>query len=360
MINELNPLLIGNMKIKIPIIQGGMGVKISDAKLASAVANCGGAGTIASVGLGYGKAANETHFLRSSNEGLREEIKTAKTLTDGYVGVNILFALSNYDNLVGVAIEEKTDFISSGAGLPLKLPELTEGKPVNLIPIVSSARAADIIIRTWKKRYNRFPDAIIVEGPKAGGHLGFRPEELNDSGFNLECLVQNVLNLVDFYESEYNISIPVIAAGGIFDGKDIAGFLKMGAKGVQIASRFVVTQECLVTNKIKELYIASGEEDILVIKSPVGMPGRVIKTGFIEKMLAGECAPVKCNYKCLKTCNPKTTPYCIAKALYNALDGDLDNAIVFAGNNVSRIKEIIPVDKLMDSLVAETIAELNS
>ncbi len=266
MSNELKPLIIGDLEIKIPIIQGGMGVQVSKASLASAVANCGAAGTIASVGLGYGREDSETNYLKSSREGLQVEIRQAKQLTKGVVGVNIMVALSNYEDLVRTSASEKADFIASGAGLPLKLPEFTEGAAIKLLPIVSSARAADLIIRTWKKRYNRLPDAIIVEGPLAGGHLGFRSDDLkSQQAKSLEDLVTEVLEVVKGYETELGINMPVIAAGGIFDGKDIAKFLKLGAKGVQIATRFVATFECSVADEFKQLYLKAGKDDIIII-----------------------------------------------------------------------------------------------
>lgn len=357
--DRLAPLIIGDLEIKIPIVQGGMGVKVSTASLASAVANCGGAGTIASVGLGYGTEENETDFVKASREGLQKEIRQAKERTKGVVGVNILVALSNYEDLSRTAVEEKADFIVSGAGLPLRLPEFTEGTSIKLIPIVSSARAADIIIRRWKRHYNRFPDAIVVEGPLAGGHLGFKSEDLKShKAIMLENLLADVLKIAERYERESGINMPVIAAGGIFDGKDIAKFLKLGAKGVQIATRFVATLECSVADEFKELYIIAGKDDVVIIDSPVGMPGRAIMTKLIDRVLQGERMPFKCNYLCLKTCDPKTAPYCIARALFNAVSGDLDNAVVFAGSNVSKVERIVSVKELMDNIISEAIEEL--
>jgi len=286
-------------------------------------------------------------------------MRQTKEWTQGAVGVNILVAVSNYEDLARTAVREKTDFIVSGAGLPLRLPEFTEGSSIKLIPIVSSARAADIIIRSWKRRYNTLPDAIVVEGPLAGGHLGFKFEDLTSHNENnLEKLIVDVLEVVKQYEKDFNINMPVIAAGGIFDGKDIAKFLKLGARGVQMATRFVATFECSVADEFKERYLAAGEEDIVIIESPVGMPGRAIKTGFIDRLLHGERIPIRCNYQCLKTCDPKTVPYCIAEALFNAASGNLDNAVVFAGRNVSRVNRIVSVKELMDGIVSEAIQEL--
>ena len=357
----LKPLIIGDLEIRIPIIQGGMGIQVSRASLASAVANCGGAGTIASVGLGFGTEENEVDFVKASREGLQRQMRRAKELTKGVIGVNVLVALNNYEDLVRTAISEKADFIVSGAGLPLRLPEFAEGSSVKLIPIVSSGRAANIMIKSWRKRYNRTPDAFVVEGPLAGGHLGFSFKDLESLQKNpLEDLVKDVLKVVSAYEKDLGVNIPVIAAGGIFDGKDMAKFFKIGVKGVQIATRFVATFECDVSDKFKQLYISAKEDDVVIIESPVGMPGRTLKTKLVEEVMRGRRESIKCNYRCLKTCNPATTPYCIMHASYNAVIGDIDNAVVFAGSNVSRVKKIISVKELMDSIVREAIEELKN
>jgi len=356
MSHKLKPLFIGDVEVKVPIVQGGMGARVSMAPLAAAVANCGGAGTIASVGLGNDDLGNTSEFAKFAKEGLKKEIRLAKKLSKGVIGVNIMFALTNYEDLVRTSVEENADFIVSGAGLPLNLPELTKGSPIKLIPIVSSARAADIIIKTWKRRYDRLPDAVLVEGPMAGGHLGFKPEEIKTS--LLENIVSDVIETVGKYQEKYNRNIPVIAAGGLFDGKDIAKFLKLGAQGVQLGTRFVATNECSISEKFKKLYIKARDEDTVIIKSPVGLPGRAIKNKFIDRIIRGEKILVKCGYKCLKTCKPKEVPYCIAKALLNAVEGNVDEAVIFAGSNVSKINKIVSVKELMDELVAETIKEL--
>ncbi|MFH1776473.1 MAG: nitronate monooxygenase family protein [Candidatus Omnitrophota bacterium] len=359
MSHKLTPLRIGDLEIKIPIVQGAMGVMVSRASLASAVANCGGAGTIASVGLGYGTEENETNFVKASREGLEREIRRAKELTKGIIGVNILVALSNYEDLVRASVKAKADFIISGAGLPLRLPEFANSSAIKLIPIVSSARAVDIIIKSWKKRYNRLPDAIVVEGPLAGGHLGFKTEELKtDNAHTLEKLVIDVLKIAAGYEKEFNMHIPVIAAGGIFNGEDVVRFLRLGAKGVQIATRFVATLECDVAEEFKQLYLKTKNEDVFIIQSPVGMPGRAIKTKFTEKILSKEKIPVVCRYRCLKTCDPASTPYCIMKALVNAACGRIDEAVVFSGHNVYRVDKIISVKELIDSIIKEAEEEL--
>jgi NAD(P)H-dependent flavin oxidoreductase YrpB (nitropropane dioxygenase family) len=358
---SLEPLVVGGLELKVPIVQGGMGINVSTASLAAAVAECGGAGTIASVGLGYSAEENEADFLKASREGLEREIRSARERTRGVVGVNVIVALGNHDDLVQTCVREKADFIVSGAGLPLRLPELTDGSPIRLIPIVSSARAAAIILKTWRKRHGRLPDAIVVEGPRAGGHLGFRPEDLHpysDKGDSLERLVTEVLKVARDYGGGVTGRVPVIAAGGIFDGSDVARFLRLGASGVQMGTRFVATHECAVPDAFKNLYVASGEDDLVIIKSPIGMPGRAIRTKFIDRVMSGEEVPFKCSYLCLKACDPKAARYCIAQALFNAVKGDLDNAVVFAGSNVPRVKEIVSVRELLDGIVREANAAL--
>jgi len=367
MFDKLEPLVIGDLEIKIPIIQGGMGVRVSVASLAAAVANCGAGGTIASVGLPPDTDENRADVPKSSREHLQKQVRRARELSaDGAIGVNIMVALSNYEDQVRTTAKEDVDYIISGAGLPLSLPEFAEGSSVKLIPLIASARAAKLLLKTWKRRYNRLPDAFVVEGPLSGGHIaGYSLEELKSLKGTmqneplLENAVKDVLELVAEYEKEYGASIPVIAAGGIFDGKDVAKFLRMGAKGVQIGTRFVATFECSVADEFKQLYIKAGEDDIFFIQSPVGMPARVIRTKFLDDILRGERKEFTCNYKCLRTCDPSTVQYCIAKALIDAVEGDIDNAIVLAGTNVARVTKIVSVKELIDEIVAETIEELN-
>lgn len=364
--NRLAPLVLGDLCIEVPIIQGGMGVRVSTASLAAAVANCGAAGTIASVGLPPDTNENRADVPKSSREHLQKQIRKARELSDGVIGVNIMVALSNYEDMVRTAAKEKADYIISGAGLPISLPEYAEGSTTKLIPLIASARGAKLILNTWKRRYNRFPDAIIVEGPLSGGHIaGYSLSELRGFGgeiknmFLLEASVKEVLKLAGEYEEKYGVNIPVIAAGGIFDGKDVAKFLKLGVKGVQIGTRFVATKECSAAEEFKQLYVDSGEEDLVYIQSPVGMPAKVIRTKFLDDVLRGERKKFDCNYRCLRTCDPSAVQYCIAKALIDAVEGDIDNAVVLAGTNVSRIKEIVPVKNLIDEIVAETLENLD-
>ena len=343
-------LKIGNLEISPPIIQGGMGVRVSRANLASAVANTGCAGIIASAGLGQFENLPGSEFVKVNEEALRYEIRKAKSLTSGIIGVNIMVALSDCDNLVKAAVEEDVDLIISGAGLPLTLPKYLNGKDIKLIPVVSSARTFQIICKRWKSRFNKLPDAIIVEGVRAGGHLGYSYECIaDDTAPTLEKTIEEVIKIADCFVPR----IPVIAAGGIFDGDDIAHFLKSGVSGVQMATRFVCTDECDAHNNFKQAYLNAKAEDITIIKSPVGLPGRVINNSFVEKIKQGNTMPFMCNYKCLKTCEPKKAPYCIAKVLANAAEGKMDESFAFAGSNAYRCNEIVPVKALVEKLSEE-------
>lgn len=366
MLQELKPLVIGDLEIKVPIIQGGMGVRVSAASLASAVANCGAAGTIASVGLAPDTPDNRADVPKSCREHLQMQIRRARELSSGVIGVNIMVALSNYEDLVRAAVKEDINYIISGAGMPISLPEFAEGSNVKLIPLIASERAAAVLLKTWKRRYDRLPDALVVEGPLSGGHIaGYSLEELTSLGGKikekplLEDSLKEVLVLVREYEKEYGVKIPVIAAGGIFDGKDVAKFFKLGAEGVQIGTRFIATRECDAAQEFKDLFVKSNEEDLVYIQSPVGMPAKVIRTKFLDDVLRGERKKFTCNYRCLRTCEPATVQYCIAKALIDAVEGDIDNAIVFASTYISRIKEIVPVKEMIDGIVKEAIEELN-
>jgi NAD(P)H-dependent flavin oxidoreductase YrpB (nitropropane dioxygenase family) len=348
---HLPVLQIGDLTIYPPILQGGMGVRISRSGLAAAVANEGCVGVIAGVGLGKFENLPRSEFEAVNNEALRAEIRKARSMSKGVIGVNLMVALSNYESLVRTSVDENIDLIISGAGLPLELPKYVEKKNIKLIPIVSSVRALKIICDKWKRNFNKLPDAVIVEGSKAGGHIGYDFKDVFEG--TAPSLDELIIEILRFAKS-FDPNIPVIAAGGIFDGKDIAHFLKLGASGIQMGTRFVCTDECDAHENFKQAYINARQEDLMIIKSPVGMPGRVIKSKFVEDIKSGKTTPIVCKYRCLKTCDPKTAPYCIAKALTNAAEGNLDEGFVFAGSNAYRCTEIVSVKKLIDELVAET------
>ncbi len=355
------PLKIGEFTARVPIIQGGMGVGISLSSLASAVANEGGVGVIAAAMIGMNKSNICTDPVEADTSALREEIRMARSKTDGLLGVNIMVALNNYCQLVQTSLQEQIDFIFSGAGLPLDLPkywreacEKTQTEiRTKLAPIVSSARAASIIGKKWMSRFGYTPDAFVLEGPKAGGHLGFKPEDLNDPGHDLERVLPELLDAVKPMEDESGRAVPVIAAGGIFSGFDIRKFLDLGASGVQMGTRFVATHECDADIRFKEAIVNAGEEDVTIIKSPVGMPGRAINNPFLESVTEGLRKPFKCFFQCIKSCEVENSPYCIAAALLNAKRGNLDKGFAFAGINAHLVKSIESVKDLMNSLQKE-------
>src|SRR5690554_1640336 len=356
--SELQKLKIGNLIANIPIIQGGMGVGISLSGLASAVANAGGIGVIATPAIGMDEPDFLHHYQEANVRALKKEIKKAKEKTTGILGVNIMVALSNYTDLVKVAVEAGIDIIFSGAGLPLNLPQLVKDTRTKLVPIVSSARSARIIINRWRDKHSRLPDAVVVEGPLAGGHLGFKEEQINDADYRLEKLLPAVLNEVRKAEIPGH-KIPVIAAGGIFTGEDIYKFMKMGADGVQMGTRFVGTVECDAADEFKTAYLKANADDIVLIKSPVGLPGRAINNSFLKQVSAGKTTPFSCVYHCIKTCDFKKSPYCIAHALINAQKGRLNKGFAFAGQNAYRVKEILSVKELIGSLIQEYEAMAN-
>jgi len=352
--NSLKNLSIGSLTAKLPIIQGGMGIGISLSGLASAVANEGGIGVIATAGIGMNEPDFSRNFLEANIRALRKEIRKARELSQGILGVNIMVALSNFADMVRIAIEEGIDIIFSGAGLPLNLPQFLNGTiKTKMVPIVSSGRAIDIIIRKWSEKYNYLPDAVVVEGPMAGGHLGFKEQMIGNSEYSLEKLVPEVIQAIKPYEEKYNKPIPVIAAGGIYTGEDIYRFFQLGASGVQMATRFVTTYECDASAKFKQTYVDSRKEDIVIIKSPVGMLGRAIRNEFLDDVSQGKRKPFKCPYHCIKTCDYKNSPYCIAFALINAKRGNLSRGFAFAGENAYRAKGIISVKELIETLIEE-------
>jgi NAD(P)H-dependent flavin oxidoreductase YrpB (nitropropane dioxygenase family) len=348
-------LTIGNRTASLPIIQGGMGVAISLSKLASAVAKQGGIGIIAANGIGLidpdyyndGRAAN----IRA----LRKEIRRARSQTSGLIGINIMVAANDFQQLLDVAIEEKVDALFMGAGLPIKNMPVAKirAADVLVIPIVSSGRAAELIFKYWEKNYADIPDAVVVEGPLAGGHLGFKAEQLQNPDQALEILIPQVIAAVSRFQETFHKKIPVIAAGGIYNGEDILRFLQLGAQGVQMATRFVATHECDADIRFKEAYLKCRPEDIVIIKSPVGMPGRAIQNQFLDNAAAGVRNVNRCAWRCLDQCDIKNADYCISVALDNARQGLLDQGFAFCGANAYRIDKIVSVAELLESLKYE-------
>lgn len=346
---------LGEKSSKYPIIQGGMGVGVSMHKLAGNVSKEGGIGIISTADIGYQEEDFEKNPMKANIRAIGKEIKKAREIArkDKIIGVNVMVALQNYSEIVKECVKQKIDLIISGAGIPKELPQYIKGTSTKIAPIVSSLRCCKLIVSHWIKKYDYVPDMIIIEGPEAGGHLGFKNEELKaDSKPKLEDITIDVVEYIKGIEKENKKSIPVIVAGGIWDSKDIKKFINLGASGVQMATRFVATEECDASIEFKKAYVNAKNEDIKIINSPVGLPGRAINNKFIKKM-EQERAKIERCYNCIKTCNVKNSPYCITKALINSVKGEVDNGLIFCGSNVGKIKEIISVHNLMQELVCD-------
>jgi len=352
---KMPQLKIGNSVASVPIVQGGMGVGISLAGLASAVANAGGIGVIAANAIGMLEPDYYTNGREANKRALRKQINKARKQSSGIIGVNIMVAVNDFHDLLQVAIEERVDMVFLGAGLPIKgipVRQLREAD-VKVVPIVSSARGARLIFNYWQKNYAAIPDAVVVEGPRAGGHLGFKVTEIDDPAFSLENILPAVVEEVTAFEKQFNKVIPVIAAGGIYDGEDIYKFFKLGASGVQMATRFVATHECDADKRFKRAYIKCKKDDISIIKSPVGLPGRAIINNFLNEVDSGNGKAVRCSWRCLESCKAKHARYCISEALNHARQGDLTRGFAFCGANAYRIKNIIAVKSLIKQLKKE-------
>jgi NAD(P)H-dependent flavin oxidoreductase YrpB (nitropropane dioxygenase family) len=353
----MNGLHIGDLRVKLPIVQGGMGVAVSLSGLASAVANEGGIGVISAAGIGMREPDYSTNFYEANRRALRKEIKIARSLTNGAIGVNIMMALSDHEDLIKVSIDEGADIVILGAGLPLRIPQMLANAGykdfhTKIAVKVSSAKAAKLIFQFWANKYNILPDAVVVEGPLAGGHLGFKKEELTGDVVPLSVLIEETVKEVRLFELQFGKEIPVIAAGGIYTGKDIYEIMQSGAKGVKLGTRFVTTHECDASLAFKESYLNCTKEDITIINSPVGLPGRAVRNEFIDHVNAGETKPFKCVWKCLSSCDYTKAPYCIAQALFCAARGTMNHGFAFAGANAYRATKIMHVSEVFAELIA--------
>lgn len=331
-------------KLTAPIIQGGMGVGISMGSLAGAVAACGGMGVISTANIGFREADFWENPEEANRRVLKAEIAKARTLSGGrgLLAVNAMVATTGFADLVKTACKCGIDAVISGAGLPLSLPELTKGFDVMIAPIVSGGRAAKTVLAIWKKRHGRRADFIVVEGSKAGGHLGFTKEEAEGGAKPLKELVADVVCEAG--------DIPVFAAGSVFDGDDMKEVKAAGAAGVQIGTRFIATRECDASQKFKDVILAASKDDVMILKSPVGMPGRGLRTPLLKRVAAGErVRPERC-VGCIHTCQPDKTPYCINKALIEGYYGNYEEGLFFCGGNVGRINEMTVVPALMEEL----------
>ena len=386
----IKALTIGDLVLKRPVIQGGMGVGISLHKLAGAVAACGGMGLISTAQIGFREPDFKTNFVEANLRAIRREMQKAREIApDGAIGFNIMVATKHYDLWVKEAIKCGADAIVSGAGLPVRLPEYAQAayeemkagiadaketcgeickqavKKVKLAPIVSSAKSAQVICRLWDRKYKQVPDFVVVEGPLAGGHLGFSREELAEYGADTKDVpstynqkaydkeVRSIMEVIKTYEEKYQKHIPVVTAGGIYTHEDVMHQFELGAEGVQVGTRFVTTEECDAPDAYKQAYINAKKEDIIITQSPVGMPGRAILNPFLQQIKEGVRPAIKSCFQCLEHCDIRTIPYCITQALVNAAEGDENNALLFCGSNAYRAEKIEKVDDVMKELVGE-------
>lgn len=346
---KIKSLVIGNLRAEVPVIQGGMGVGVSLSSLAGAVAAEGGIGVISTAQIGYREPDFDSDPIGANLRAIKTEIRKAREIAKGGIlGVNIMVATRKYEAYVKAAVEAGIDLIISGAGLPMDLPKLVGAAKTKLAPIVSSVKSAQVIMRYWWKKYSRLPDAVIIEGPLAGGHLGFHKDQLADiDGLHYDDEVQAIIDKVNEMAAEHETDIPVIMAGGVYTREDMEHYLNMGASGVQVATRFVTTYECDADEAYKQSYIDAKKEDIVIVRSPVGMPGRAILNPFMKRAKEGRISHGKCHL-CVSTCKPDETPYCITDALVNAVEGKVDDGLLFCGANAYRATKLEHVKDIMD------------
>lgn len=346
---KIVPLVIGDLTAKIPLIQGGMGVGVSLSKLAGAVAAEGGIGILSAAQIGYRDAAYEANPLETNLRVIKEEIEKAKELAKGgIIGINIMVATKFYERYVKAALDAGADLIISGAGLPMTLPLLTAKSNTKIAPIVSSVKSAEVICKYWLKKYSRLPDLVVIEGPKAGGHLGFTKEQLEHiEELDYDNEITAIIRTVNTYAHMQQVTIPVVVAGGIYTREDMEHAVLLGAAGVQVATRFVTTYECDASEAYKQSYIDARKEDIVIVQSPVGMPGRAIRNAFMERAAQGNIPHGKC-HQCISTCKVADTPYCITEALVEAVKGNVENGLLFCGENAYRAEKLEYVKDIMD------------
>lgn len=353
---EIKPLVIGDLVAKIPVMQGGMGVGVSLSGLAGAVAAEGGIGILSTAQIGYRDPDFDSDPIGCNLKAIKTELDKARELAgDGIIGMNIMVATRQYEDYVKAAVAAGVDLIVSGAGLPMNLPGLVKDAKTKLVPIVSSVKSTQVIIKYWLKKYNRLPDAVVIEGPLAGGHLGFSTEQLDDlENLRFNDEVEKIIQTVKQIEEEHRFKIPVIMAGGIYTREDMEHYLALGASGVQMATRFVTSYECDADDAYKQSYIDAKKEDIVIVKSPVGMPGRAILNPFMTRAAEGQIPHGKCHL-CVSTCDPAKTPYCITDALVNAVTGNVNEALLFCGANAYRATKLEHVKDIMKEFAPERI-----
>ena len=359
---QIKPLKIGELTARLPIIQGGMGVGVSLSSFAGAVASEGGIGVISTAQIGFYRPDFERNPLEANLKAIKEQVALAKEKAKGgIIGANIMVATRNYKEYVTAAVRAGVDLIISGAGLPRNLPEYVRNSAVKIAPIVSSEKAAKVICRLWDRNHHCAPDMVVIEGPLAGGHLGFSEKELapfvRDSAAEINHMmadydeeIRRIIHVCHEYGEKYEKEIPVVVAGGIDTAEKTRHALSLGASGVQAATPFVATKECDAHKNFKEAYIKATKEDVVILKSPVGMPGRGIKNAFLERVAQGKRNEIHCK-QCLEGCNPATIPYCITDALIRAVRGDVENGLVFCGANVDKVQKISTVREVIGNIL---------
>lgn len=346
---NVKPLKIGDLTARVPVIQGGMGVGVSLSSLAGNVAKEGGIGVIFTAQIGYREPDFDTDPVGANLRAIGTEIAKAREIAKGgALGVNIMVATRKYEEYVRAAVAAGIDLIISGAGLPMDLPKIVGAAKTKLAPIVSSVKSAQVIMKYWWKKYSRLPDAVVIEGPLAGGHLGFHKEQLADiEGLHYDDEVKAIISEVNETAASHGTAIPVVMAGGVYTREDMEHYLEMGASGVQMATRFVTTYECDADPAYKQSYIDAKKEDIVIVQSPVGMPGRAILNPFMKRAKEGQIPHEKCHL-CISTCKGVDTPYCITDALVNAVKGKVDEALLFCGANAYRATHLEHVRDILE------------
>ena len=347
---------LGNRELALPLIQGGMGVGVSMGGLAGAVAAEGAMGTLSTADAGWNEPDFAAHPQQANLRALHREVQRAKRLAAGagLVAVNAMVATRQYADSVRTALEAGADAIVSGAGLPLELPALAEGFEALLAPIVSSPRAAQLICRTWAKRYGRVPDFVVLEGCQAGGHLGFEEADLLAGRCApLSQLIPQVLAALRPFEEKFGRAIPLFCAGGVATGAEMARCTRLGAAGAQMATRFIATEECDASQGYKDVILAARPEDLRVIHSPVGMPGRAVNSPLVQRLATGLRQPPAHCSGCIKSCRPAETPFCITHALIEAVKGNWEEGLFFSGSRVDLVDRMRTVPDLIDELMKD-------
>ena len=347
-------LKIGEKLTRVPLIQGGMGVGVSLGRLAGSVAREGGIGIISTAQIGYREPDFDRNPEEANLRAIESEMKKARAISpEGIIGYNVMTALKEHAAHIRAAVKAGADIVISGAGLPTELPALTEGSSTKIAPIVSTDKSANVILKYWDRKYKRTADLVVIEGPEAGGHLGFKKEELGAyTKESYDDEIRKIIATVKRYGEKYGMDIPVVVAGGIYDSSDVKHVMELGADGVQVATRFVTTEECDADIRYKQAYIDASENDIRIVKSPVGMPGRAIMNTFMERVMGGEKIPHSPCHRCLAKCSPADIPYCITDGLIEAVKGNIEKGLLFCGAKAWKADRIEKASDVIQALFA--------